>query len=96
MHKHAEALLTDKCTRTRPLSDAGEDVRYLDNLTTGRPQAVVYGDVFRGIKQPDGSATLQALAESFEIVAVSTRGRRSVVTWVHTRLCWLRPTMKSG
>jgi hypothetical protein len=78
--EHAGALLTHKCTRTRPLSNAGEDVRYLDNLTTGRPQALVYGDVFRGIKQPDGSAARQALFEPLEVVAVSARGRRSVVT----------------
>jgi hypothetical protein len=76
----ARTLLTDKCTRTRPLSKAGEDVLYLDNLTIGRPQALVYGDVFRGIIQRDGSAARQALFEPLKVVAVSARGRRSVIT----------------
>jgi hypothetical protein len=78
--EHAGMLLTHKCTRTRSLSGAAEDVRYLDNLTAGRPQVLVYGDVFRGIIQPDGSAARQALFEPLEVVAVSARGRRSVIT----------------
>jgi hypothetical protein len=77
---HAGALQTHKCTRTRPLSDADEDVRFLDNLTRGRPQALVNGDVFRRIVQADGSAARQALFEPLEVVAVSSSGRRSVAT----------------
>jgi hypothetical protein len=52
---HAGALQTHKCTRTRPLSDTGEDVRFLDNLTRGRPQALVNGDVFRRLCSPTGA-----------------------------------------
>jgi hypothetical protein len=73
-------LWAHKCTRTRPLSEASEDVRYLDNLTAGRPQVLVYGAVFRRIIQPDGRAARQALFEPLAIVALSARGRRSAIT----------------
>ena len=78
--EHGRSLQTHKCTRTRPLSGAGEDVRYLDNLTTGRPQALVYGEVLRRITQPDGSMARQALFEPLEVVAKSSFVRRSVTT----------------
>jgi hypothetical protein len=78
--EYAGALWTHKCTRTRPLSDAGEDVRYLENLEAGRPQALVYGDVFRGITRTDGSKVRQALFERLTVVAMNASGRRSVIT----------------
>lgn len=78
--EQAGVLLTHKCTRTRPLSKAAEDVRYLDNLAAGRPQGLVFGEVFQGIMQPDGNLARRALFELLEVVAVSARGRRSVVT----------------
>ena len=78
--EHGGSLQTHKCTRTRPLSGAGEDVRYLDNVTTGRPQALVYGEVLRRITQPDGSMARQALFEPLEVVAMGGGVRRSVTT----------------
>jgi hypothetical protein len=78
--EYGGVLLTHKCTRTRPLSAAGEDVRYLDNVATGKPQALVFGDVFRGVTAPDGTSAKQALLETLVVVAVSTRERRSVAT----------------
>lgn len=78
--EYAGALLTHKCTRTRPLSDAGEDVRYLENLEAKRPQALVYGDVFHRITGEDGSTVQQALFERLQVIAVSATGRRSVST----------------
>jgi hypothetical protein len=52
--EHGGVLLTHECTRTRPLSTAGEDVRYLDNLAVAKPQVLVYGDVFRGTAAKKG------------------------------------------
>ena len=78
---HPGVLLTHKCTRTRALAEAAEDVRYLDNLAAGRPQGVVYGDVHLGIVQPDGSVVRNLLSESLEVVAVRADSRRSVVTY---------------
>jgi hypothetical protein len=79
-NEHAGVLSTFKCTRTRPLSGAAEDVRYLDNLTAGRPQVLVYGAVFRRIIRPDRRPARQALFEPLRVVALSARGRRSVIT----------------
>ena len=73
--EHAGVLVTHECTRTRPLSTAGEDVRYLDNLAVAKPQVLVYGDVFRGSAAKEGP-----LLETLVVVAVSPRERRSVST----------------
>jgi hypothetical protein len=78
--EHGGVLLTHECTRTRPISTAGEDVRYLDNLAAAKPQALVYGDVFRGITTRDGTAAKQALFETLVVVAVSPHERRSLAT----------------
>jgi hypothetical protein len=78
--EHGGVLLTHECTRTRPLSAAGEDVRYLDNLAAARPQALVFGDVFRRITTRDATAAKQALFETLVVVAVSAHGRHSVST----------------
>jgi hypothetical protein len=78
--EHGGVLLTHECTRTRPLSAAGEDVRYLENLAATTPQALVFGDVFRRITMRDGTAAKQALSETLVVVAASARGRRSVST----------------
>jgi len=77
---HSGMLRTHKCTRTRPLSAAAEDLRYLDNLMAGRPQVLVHGDVFRRITERDGSPARQALFEPLEVVAKSGSERRSVIT----------------
>jgi hypothetical protein len=78
--EHEGVLWTQKCTRTRPLSGAAEDARYLENLLAGRPQALVHGNVFRGITQADGSPAKQALFEAVEVVAMRGTERRSVTT----------------
>lgn len=78
--EHGGELLTTPHHRTRPLSAAAEDLRYLDNLLAGRPQAVVYGDVYRRITQPDGSPARQALFETLNVVAMRSHERRSVFT----------------
>jgi hypothetical protein len=73
--EHGGVLLTHECTRTRPVSTAGEDVRYLDNLAAAKPQALVHGDVFRGTAAKKGP-----LLETLVVVAVNHRERRSVAT----------------
>jgi hypothetical protein len=78
--EHGGVLLTHECTRTRPLSAAGEDVRFLENLAAGNPQALVYGDVFRGRKTRDGTVAKGQPLETLVVVAVSPRERRSVAT----------------
>jgi hypothetical protein len=78
--EHAGVLLTHECTRTRALAEAAEDLRYLDNLAAGRAQVLIYGNVFRGMRKPDGSLARYALSERLEVVATSNRGRQSVTT----------------
>jgi hypothetical protein len=42
-----DSLLTDKCTGTHPISEAAEDIRFLENAVNGRPQGLLFGNVFR-------------------------------------------------
>jgi hypothetical protein len=73
-------LMTTPHHRTRPQSAATEDVRYLDNQLAGRPQAVVFGEVYRRITGPDGSPARQTPFETLNVVAVGSQERRSVFT----------------
>lgn len=73
------AITTGKCTRTRLLSEAIEDIKYLEGLEQGRTQAAVYGNVHRRIIGPDGRPSLYAPLEPLQVVAVGA-GRRFTVT----------------
>ena len=72
--------ITTPMNRTRPLSAAGEDLRYLDHLHAGRPQGLVYGQVWRRVPGPDGKPTRRALFETVAVVAVTGGERRMVPT----------------
>jgi hypothetical protein len=76
----AGTWMTSPMNRTRRLSAAGEDLRYLDNLHAGRPQGLAYGEVWRRVAGPDGKAQPQALFETVAVVAVRGGERRSVPT----------------
>lgn len=68
-------LGTHKCLRTRLVSDASEDLKYLEALLEGRPQAVVFGDVFEQTTTPDGAPAQGALFEELEVVAIGAGQR---------------------
>lgn len=72
-------VTTDKCTRTRPLSEAAQDVAYLEGLEQNRAQGIVYGDVQRRMISADGRAATQALFERLQVIAVGA-GRRVETT----------------
>jgi len=74
------AMTTHKCMRTRLLAEAGEDVKYLEGLQQGKPQAILFGDVFHQIAGPDGQPAQQALFEPLVVVALSSGQRFSVTT----------------
>ena len=63
------------CSRTRLLAHAGEDLKYLEGLTAGRPQGLVYGDVFHQVAGADGRPAQRALFEVLQVVALGTAGR---------------------
>ncbi len=63
-------LSTHKCLRTRVVSEATEDLKYLDGLPEGRPQAVLSGNVFERTTTPDGAPAQRALFETFDVVAI--------------------------
>jgi hypothetical protein len=68
-------LSTHKCLRTRLVSEAAEDLKYLDGLLEGRPQAVLSGHVFQRTTTRDGAPAQRALFERLDIVA-SGAGQR--------------------
>ena len=72
-------LRASPCSRTRLIAEAREDLKYLEGLASGKPQALIHGDVFRQIVGPDGQPAQQALFEPLEVVAVGA-GRRFTVT----------------
>jgi hypothetical protein len=69
-------LTTNKCSRTRLASEATEDLKYLNGLLEGRPQAVLYVNVFRRMITDD-VASNGALFETLDVVAVGA-GQRFV------------------
>ena len=65
-------LEVNKCTRTRPVSKAGEAIKYIEGIISNRPQALIYGEVFRVITNKNGKRI--ALQVPFEQLQVIVRG----------------------
>ncbi len=63
-------VTAEKCTRTRLVSEAEQDLLYLRNAEAGRLQGIVYGDVFRRRNGPSGQA-LSALFEPLQVKAAN-------------------------
>ena len=61
---------TDKCQRTRLVSDAEQDLLYLRNAEAGHPQGIAHGDVF-GRKDGPNGRVLSALSEPLQVRAQS-------------------------
>ena len=68
-----------KCSRTRLMADAVSDVQYLENLQRSRPQAIVFGNVFRSTIDSAGRTTNRVPFESLGVVAIGT-GRQITVS----------------
>jgi hypothetical protein len=64
-------LSTGKCRRTRPLSRATSDIKYLEALQQGEPQATIYGYVLREVFDQEGKMGLQTPFEEFMVIAKS-------------------------
>lgn len=47
-YRYAERLTTSICTRTRPFTEATEDLAFLGNLSSAAPGATIYGQVSHG------------------------------------------------
>jgi hypothetical protein len=58
------------CMRTRLVSEAEQDLRYLRNAEAGRLQGIVYGDVFWRRSGPSGQG-LYALSEPLQVTAAN-------------------------
>jgi hypothetical protein len=73
----AGSVRTDKCSRTRLLARARQDVVYLEALAEGRPQGVVYGELLRrGLWQ--GRLQLMAPERSAPLIVVGLSGGRRI------------------
>lgn len=62
-------LRTSKCMRTRLLSKAASDIKYMEALQQGEPQATIYGYVLREIFDQKGEMALQTPFEEFMVIA---------------------------
>jgi hypothetical protein len=67
-------VTAEKCTRTRLVSEAEQDLLYLHNAEAGRLQGIVYGEVFRRRNGPSGPA-LYALFEPLQVTAANAMNR---------------------
>jgi hypothetical protein len=66
---------TSKCTRTRPLAAATEDLKYLEGVRDGRAQVVIHGVVLRRGLDKDGQLQLYGWPKPCELqVFAMTQG----------------------
>jgi hypothetical protein len=66
-----EKLSTDKCKRTRLLSKATSDIKYLEGLQRGESQAAIYGYVLKEFIDQEGKPGLQTPFEELMVIAKS-------------------------
>ncbi len=64
-------LRTGKCMRTRSLSKASSDIKYLEAIQRDEPQATIYGYVLKEFFDQDGKMGLQTPFEEFMVIAKS-------------------------
>jgi hypothetical protein len=63
-------VTAEKCSRTRLVSEAEQDLLYLRNAEARRLQGIVYGDVFRRRSGPSGQG-LYGLFEPLQVTAAN-------------------------
>jgi hypothetical protein len=78
--RHGDRLAADKCSRTRPLGRASQDLAYFDGQARGRQQGVVFGAVVHRGRDRDGQPALISTARDAGYVVVArVEGRRHAV-----------------
>lgn len=70
-------LTAAKCTRTRPLADAAQDLKYLHNWKAGRPQALIFGRITLLSVDADGRLAARNPSKPMTLVAVGEDGRHT-------------------
>jgi Carboxypeptidase regulatory-like domain len=61
-----EMLATSICTRTRPISNADEDLEYIQGLSKASPGGWVFGEVFKSNRGPEGLLPLEGVKITVE------------------------------
>ena len=73
--REGEAGVTSsKCMRSRLAAEAKQDLLYLHNADEGRPQGILYGDVFRRRHGPSGLENYVP-SQSLQVVATNETSR---------------------
>jgi hypothetical protein len=62
-----DMMEASKCSRTRPLAAATEDLKYLEGLRDGRAQVVIHGEVLRRGLDKDGQFQLYGWPKPCEL-----------------------------
>jgi hypothetical protein len=73
-------LRAGKCNRTRPISRAAEDLKYIKGLANNESQATLYGDVFREALDQYGKLAWQTPFEELTVIAESEEARLEVTS----------------
>ncbi|MGA9774039.1 MAG: hypothetical protein WBV94_33720 [Blastocatellia bacterium] len=66
-----EKISTNKCSRTRLLSKATSDIKYMEGLEKGESQAAIYGYVLKEFIDQEGKPGLQTPFEELRVIAKS-------------------------
>lgn len=72
-------LTTGQCDRTRPLSKASQDLKYIRGLQSGEAQAILFGYVFRQIIDAQGQLGNYVPFEELTVIAESKDSRIEVI-----------------
>lgn len=72
-------LDTDKCKRTRLLSKASQDLKFIRGLQSGESQAILFGYVFRQIINAQGQLGNYVPFEELTVIAESKDSRIEVI-----------------
>jgi hypothetical protein len=76
-YKGSGAWRTGKCSRTRLLTNASEDLRYIDYSLKKRPYGLLYGSILQKTTGPDGKPGLFMPRERLTIIVAASNGRHS-------------------
>jgi hypothetical protein len=72
-------LSVDKCSRTRPLSMADEDLNYIRGLKVKGPKGTIYGRIHNRVTNADGVTGLMMPMKEITVIAESEAGEFKTV-----------------
>jgi hypothetical protein len=73
-------LSVHKCSRTRPLSTADEDLKYIRGLKDKGPKGTIYGLILNRVTDADGVTALKAPLKEITVIAEGETGESKTIS----------------